>query len=118
MNIPRFAERHPKGIAFIVAVLGIAGIVAAMHLPISIFPDITFPRIVVLADDGEEPADRVMVTLTKPLEEVVNSIPDVRTVRSVTTRGAMDISINFSWGVECFSCFSCPSSAMSKLRAW
>ena len=98
MNIPRFSEKHPKAIIFTVAVLGIAGIVAATHLPISIFPDITFPRIVILADNGEEPAERIMVTLTKPLEEAANAIPDVRSVRSVTQRGATQISVNFSWG--------------------
>lgn len=100
MNSPAFADRHPKAIIFTVAVLGVAGIVAATRLPISIFPDITFPRIVILADNGEEPADRIMVTLTKPLEEAANSIPDVRTVRSTTARGAAEISINFNWGTD------------------
>ncbi|MBI1802913.1 MAG: efflux RND transporter permease subunit [Ignavibacteriae bacterium] len=100
MNIPQFAEKHPKAIIFSVAVLGIAGIVAALNLPISIFPDITFPRIVILAESGEEPAERIMITLTKPLEEAANAIPDVRNVRSVTARGATEISINFSWGSD------------------
>ena len=100
MNIPAFAERHPKGIVFTISVLGFAGIVAAFNLPISIFPDITFPRIVVIGEAGEDPAERVMVTLTKPLEEAANSIPDVRNVRSVTARGSTEISINFAWGTD------------------
>jgi CzcA family heavy metal efflux pump len=100
LNIPAFAERHPKAIIFTITVMGIAGIIAAVHLPISIFPDITFPRIVILGDIGEEPAERVMVSLTKPLEEVANSIPDVRNVRSTTARGATEISINFNWGTN------------------
>ncbi len=100
MNIPAFSERHPKAIIFTVVVLGIAGIVASTNLPISIFPDITFPRIVILGDIGEEPADRVMIALTKPLEEAVNSIPDVRNVRSTTARGSTEISINFNWGTN------------------
>lgn len=100
MNVPAFAERHPKAIIFTVAVLGIAGLAAALNLPISIFPDITFPRIVIIAENGEDPADRVMVTLTKPLEEAANSIPDVRNVRSKTARGATEISVNFAWGTD------------------
>ncbi len=100
MNIPSFAERHPKAIIFTIAVFGIAGVVAAIHLPISIFPDITFPRIVILGDLGDEPAERVMIALTKPLEEAANSIPDVRNVRSTTQRGATEISINFNWGTD------------------
>ena len=100
MNIPGFAERHPKAIIFAVAVLGLAGLAAALNLPISIFPDITFPRIVMIAENGEDPAERVMVTLTKPLEEAANSIPDVRNVRSKTARGATEISVNFAWGTD------------------
>jgi CzcA family heavy metal efflux pump len=100
LNVPGFAERHPKAIIFAVAVLGLAGLAAALNLPISIFPDITFPRIVMIAENGEDPAERVMVTLTKPLEEAANSIPDVRNVRSKTARGATEISVNFAWGTD------------------
>lgn len=100
MNIATIIERHPKAILFFVAVLVLAGVVAAINLPVSIFPDITFPRLVVLADNGEEPAERVMVTLTKPLEEAANAIPGVRNVRSTTARGSAEISINFDWGTD------------------
>ncbi len=100
MNIATVIEHHPKAILFFVAVLVLAGVIAAVNLPVSIFPDITFPRLVVLADNGEEPAERVMVTLTKPLEEAANAIPGVRNVRSTTARGSAEISINFDWGTD------------------
>ena len=100
MNIHGFTQHHPKAIIFVIAVLVLAGMVAAFNLPVSIFPDIDFPRIVILADNGEEPADRVMATLTKPLEEAANSIPGVRNVRSITARGSAEISINFDWGTD------------------
>ncbi|HLX13569.1 MAG TPA: efflux RND transporter permease subunit, partial [Bacteroidota bacterium] len=100
MNITAFAERHRKAVIFSVAVLALAGLAAALNLPISIFPDITFPRISVIAENGEDPADRVMVTLTKPLEEAINSVPHVRNVRSITSRGSAEISINFDWGTD------------------
>lgn len=100
MSVETIIERHPKAILFFVVVLVLAGIVAGFNLPVSIFPDITFPRLVVLADNGEEPAERVMATLTKPLEEAANAIPGVRNVRSTTARGSAEISINFDWGTE------------------
>lgn len=100
MNLTGFSHRHPRSILFIVAVLAGAGILAALDLPISIFPDITFPRIVILIDDGDQPAERIMVTLTKPLEEAANSIPGVSDVRSKTARGAAEIFVNFSWGTD------------------
>jgi CzcA family heavy metal efflux pump len=100
MSFTQKLERHPRAILFTITILAIAGIAAALTLPVSIFPDITFPRIVVLADNGEDPADRVMVTLTKPLEEAINSIPGVRNVRSKTARSASEISVNFDWGTD------------------
>jgi CzcA family heavy metal efflux pump len=100
MNVHEFTQRHTKAIIFVISVLVLAGLVAAFNLPVSIFPDINFPRIVILADNGDEPADRVMATLTKPLEEAANSIPGVRNVRSITARGSVEISINFDWGTD------------------
>jgi CzcA family heavy metal efflux pump len=67
-------------------------------MPVSLFPDITFPRIVILADVGETPANRMMIEVTKPLEEVASSLPGVGVVRSVTGRGSAEISINMDWG--------------------
>ncbi len=100
MTVATIFERHPKALLFFIAVLVLAGIIAAINLPVSIFPDITFPRLVILADNGDEPAERVMVTLTKPLEEAANAIPGVRNVRSTTARGSTEISINFDWGTD------------------
>jgi CzcA family heavy metal efflux pump len=100
LNIAGFSHRHPRAILFIVAVAAAAGVLAALNLPISIFPDITFPRIVILVDDGDQPAERIMVTLTKPLEEAANSVPGVSNVRSTTARGVSQIFVNFNWGTD------------------
>ena len=100
MTFTEKLEHHPRAVVFSITLLAIAGVVAGFNLPVSIFPDITFPRIVVLADNGEDPPERVMVTLTKPLEEAVNAVPGVRNVRSKTARGAAEISINFDWGTD------------------
>ena len=93
-------HRHPRAILFIVSVLAAGGILAALNLPISIFPDITFPRVVILVDYGDQPADRVLISLTRPLEEAVNSVPGVRNIRSKTARGAAEIFVNFNWGTD------------------
>lgn len=100
MNITGFSHRHPRAILFIVAAVAAAGVLAALNLPISIFPDITFPRIAIIVDDGDQPAERIMVTLTKPLEEAANSVAGVSSVRSKTTRGSSEIFVNFNWGTD------------------
>jgi len=100
MDIGKIMRSHTKSILFIVVILSFAGLFAAFRLPIALFPNIAFPRIVVSADAGDMPADRMMITVTRKLEEAVNSIPDVLTVRSTTSRGATELSINFHWNVD------------------
>jgi len=100
MSIFAYCHRHAKALTFTIAVFAIAGVAMMLHLPISLFPDVTFPRIVILADNGEQPADRMMVEVTKPLEEVSTAVPGVRYVRSITSRGSSEISIGFDWGID------------------
>ena len=97
MTLFEFFQRHTKAILFTIAVLVISGIAATYNMPVSLFPDVTFPRIVVLADNGEQPAERMMIEVTKPLEEVASSIPGVQYVRSITGRGSTEISIGLQW---------------------
>jgi CzcA family heavy metal efflux pump len=100
MSLFEYVRHHAKAILFTVTVLVISGIVLTLHMPISLFPDITFPRIVILADNGEQPAERMMVEVTKPLEEVASSVPGVKLVRSITGRGSTEISIGMDWGTN------------------
>jgi CzcA family heavy metal efflux pump len=97
MSLFEFFQRHAKAILFTIGVLAVSGIAMMVNLPVSLFPDITFPRIVILADDGEEPTERMMVEVTRPLEEVATAIPGVQFVRSKTSRGSTEISIGLDW---------------------
>jgi CzcA family heavy metal efflux pump len=93
-------RRQSHALLFTVAILFVSGIALMLNLPVSLFPDITFPRIVILADNGEQPPERMMVEVTRPLEEVASSIPGIQVVRSVTGRGSTDISIGLDWGTN------------------
>ena len=86
--------------AFIVVALAmaLAGVFAALSLPIGLFPQVSFPRVVVDLDAGSRPADQTALTVTRPVEEAVRAIPGVRNVRSETSRGSAQISIDFGWG--------------------
>ena len=95
-----YVHRHAKAILFTVAMLAASGLALLLRLPVSLFPDVTFPRIVILADNGEEPAERMMIEVTKPLEEAASSVPGVRMVRSSTGRGSTEISVNLDWGSD------------------
>jgi len=100
MKFFEFFSGHRKAIFFLVASLSLGGIVSLFQMPVSLFPDIDFPRIVMIADNGEEPAERMMIEVTRPLEEAARSIPEVVRVKSATSRGTSEISVNFSWGTD------------------
>lgn len=100
MNLFHYAQRHRKALLFLISGLLLAGIAATVLMPVSLFPDITFPRIVILADNGEQPAERMMIEVTKPLEDVASSVPGVEVVRSITGRGSTEISLGLSWEVD------------------
>ncbi|TSA18840.1 efflux RND transporter permease subunit, partial [bacterium] len=98
MRLFDYVRRHAKAILFTIVMFTLSGLALTWVMPVSLFPDVTFPRIVVLADNGEQPVERMMIEVTKPLEEVASSIPGVRTVRSITGRGSTEISIGLDWG--------------------
>ena len=96
----RFTTRHTVAITFIAAVLSMAGVFAALHTPSSVFPATTFPRIVVNVSKGIMPANEMMATITRPIEESLKSIPGVESVLSTTTRGSAIINVGFPWNAD------------------
>jgi CzcA family heavy metal efflux pump len=96
----QFAIRHRLAIAFISVALCLAGIFAALRMPSSVFPQTNFPRVVILVDNGVMPADEMMATITRPIEEAMKDIPGSVTIRSTTGRGSAEISVFFNWQVD------------------
>ncbi len=84
----------------LLAVLVAAGVYTARGLPAAIFPSVTFPIVKVIADVGEEPAARMMPTVTRPLEEALLRVPGIRSVRSTTSRGSSELTAEFEWGTD------------------
>lgn len=93
-----FSQRRAIGFALAAAL--VLGLAAALHLPSSIMPEVTFPRITVLADAGELPAAVMVRAVTLPLESAVRRIPHVREVRSTTSRGSAEINLDCDWNAD------------------
>src|SRR5579883_529448 len=87
-----------------------------LSMPVGLFPDITFPRIVVLVDNGEQPAERMMVEVTKPIEAVISAVPGTRLVRSITSRGSTEIDIFFNWGSNIMQTMDLLQGQLSNIR--
>ncbi len=96
----RFATRHALSTTFLAAALCVGGIFCALHTPSSVFPQTNFPRVVILVDNGIMPADEMMATVTRPIEEAMKDIPGAITVRSATKRGSAQVNVFFNWHVD------------------
>ena len=110
-------SRAAKPIFFFLTVLTLAGIYAAFQVPISVFPDTNFPRVVIGVDNGVMPVEQMQVTITKPIEDAVNSVPGLMTVRSTTSRGSAEISLFFDWNVDMFRTLQLTDSALAKIQS-
>ena len=104
-----------KPIFFFLALLTLAGIYMAFQVPISVFPETNFPRVVIGVDNGVMPVEQMQVTITKPIEDAVNSVPGLVTVRSTTSRGSAEISLFFDWNVDMFRTLQLTDAALARV---
>ncbi|HYV61156.1 MAG TPA: efflux RND transporter permease subunit, partial [Bryobacteraceae bacterium] len=95
-----WTARHGKSIIFVILTLAAAGAYQAFNIPVAVFPETDFPRIVIGADNGVTPIDQMLVTVTRVLEEAVNGIQGLERVQSVTSRGSAEVDLFFNWDVE------------------
>ncbi len=100
MNFTQWMQGHRRSILFLLVLLALAGALAAFKLPVTLFPNVDFPRVLVSLDAGDRPADLMMLSVTQPVEEAVRRVPGVRDVRSTTSRGTAEVSISFDWGID------------------
>jgi CzcA family heavy metal efflux pump len=100
MDVAHWAAKHRRSILSLITILALAGIVAGLKLPVALFPHVDFPRVVVSLDAGDRPADQMAIAVTRPVEQAVRSVPGVAGLRSATSRGSAELSINFNWGED------------------
>jgi multidrug efflux pump subunit AcrB len=100
MSFSGWLDAHRRSIELLFLLLVLGGAASVGGLPVGLFPRTTFPRVVVSADAGDRPAGRMIIEVTRPLEEAVRGVPGVRSLRSNTSRGSCDISVDFDWGVD------------------
>ena len=98
MNPAAFVSRRRRSLLTLLSMLIAAGLVAAFVMPVSLFPNVLFPRIAVTIDAGDRPPDQMEAVVTRPVEQGVRAIPGVRNLRSTTSRGSAEMSVNFDWG--------------------
>ncbi|HZJ19806.1 MAG TPA: efflux RND transporter permease subunit [Pricia sp.] len=78
----------------------VGGIFTYQNLKTGLFPDITFPKIKVIADAGQQPVDKMMTTVTIPLENIIRRTEGLQYIRSTTSRGSCEISVFVDWSTD------------------
>jgi multidrug efflux pump subunit AcrB len=109
-------SRHSKSILFLILALAAVGIYEAFTLPIAVFPATNFPRILIGVDNGVMPIDQMEVTITRPIENAVNSVPGLEDVRSVTSRGSAEVDLSFNWSVDMAQTLQQVNSALARIQ--
>ncbi len=113
--LERLLRSQSRAFILIAIAVALAGVVAATALPIGLFPQVSFPRVVVDLDAGSRPADQTALTVTRPVEEAIRAVPGVLDVRSDTSRGSAQISVDFGWGRDMVSSTLLVDSAVARI---
>src|SRR6202047_5058502 len=108
--------RHSKSVIFLIFTLALLGGYLAFTIPVAVFPATNFPRLLIAVDNGVMPTDQMMVTITRPIEEAVNSVPGLQEVRSISSRGAAEIDLFFDWNVDMFQTLQYVTAAISRVQ--
>jgi CzcA family heavy metal efflux pump len=95
-----FFTSHKNALSVVIAVILMGGGFTYSILQTSLFPEITFPKIKVIADAGQQPVDQMMMTVTRPLELAIKKVPDLKVIRSSTSRGSCEISAFMDWKAD------------------
>jgi CzcA family heavy metal efflux pump len=96
----KFYSEFKGPVAAILVFILLGGIYSLQYLQTSLFPDITFPKIKIIAENGQQPVNKMMLTVTTPLENAIKKVQDLKLLRSTTTRGSCEISAFLEWNAD------------------
>ena len=100
MSLSEVVARRRRSLLTLLFMLVAGGVIAAFAMPVALFPNVRFPRIAITIDAGDRPVDQMEAVVTRPVEQAIRAIPGVSDLRSTTSRGEAELSINFSWGAN------------------
>src|SRR5256884_649321 len=115
-GLPWF-HRLSNPILFLIVSLALVGGYLAFTIPVSVFPSTDFPRILIGVDNGVMPIDQMLVTITRPLEEAVNSVPGLQKVTSITSRGSAEVDLFFEWNSDMILTLQRVDAVVARLQA-
>lgn len=95
-----FFTRYKSPLTIVIVIIILGGTFSYAHLQTALFPEVTFPKIKIIADAGQQPVETMMITVTRQLENAIKRVPDLKMLRSTTSRGSCEISAFLDWGAD------------------
>ncbi len=117
MNLSRFATHNLKAVLFVTVILCLIGGLMVGSFPVSILPDVTFPRVKLIAEAGERPSRTMVAGITRPIEEAISTVPGVSRLRSNTTRGSSEMSVDMAWGTDMLTAQQLINAKVGEVRS-
>src|SRR5690348_14200270 len=111
-----WTARFSSPVIFVILTLIAVGVYLAFAIPVAVFPNTDFPKIVVGIDNGVSPINQMEVTVTRPIEEAMNSVPGLDRVKSTTSRGSGEVSLFFNWNVDMFQTLQYVNAALARVQ--
>jgi len=111
-----FFVSHKNPVAVVLFIILAAGIFSYNQMQSSLFPEITFPKIKIIADNGLQPVSKMMITVTKPLENAIKRVPGLKNIRSITSRGSCEISAFMNWKEDIDLCKQQVESSINEIK--
>jgi len=111
-----WTARFSRPVIFVILTLITVGVYLAFTIPVAVFPNTDFPKIVVGIDNGVSPINQMEVTVTRPIEEAMNSVPGLERVISTTSRGSGEVSLFFNWNVDMFQTLQYVNAALARVQ--
>src|SRR6266852_1775685 len=105
-----------RPILFVTISMALVGAYLAFSIPVAVFPNTDFPRIVMGVDNGVMPIDQMLVTITRPIEEAVNSVPGLSRVQSITSRGSAEVDLFFDWNADMITTLQRVDAVVARLQ--
>ena len=111
-----WTARFSRPVIFVILTLITVGVYLAFTIPVAVFPNTDFPRIVVGIDNGVSPINQMQVMVTRPIEEAMNTVPGLDQVRSTTSRGSGEVNLFFDWNVDMFQTLEFVNAALARVQ--
>ena len=96
----QYHSHYKKTLLGVAVLILLSGFFSFSKLKTSLFPDVTFPKLKVIADAGQQPVDKMMASVTVPLENIIKRTEGLDYIRSTTSRGSCEISVFLKWDAD------------------